>query len=135
MTRKEYYKQWYLTNRNKQLKKMRLYAKLNPEMNKRSSEKYRTDNPEHRAYSNILYRCNNKNCHAYPSYGGRGIRVLYKSFAEFLSDVGKRPQKSLSIDRINNNGNYEVGNCRWATRKQQAANRRNSRRLNVSSNH
>lgn len=79
----------------------------------------------------MIKRCQNPNHHAYARYGGRGIQVCAewrKDFAAFLRDVGHRPSPDLSLDRINNDGNYEPGNVRWATRQQQANNRRTSRR-------
>jgi len=83
--------------------------------------------PEYRTWRNILIRCS---CRKHPSwsrYGGRGIAVCNRwlhSFQNFLSDMGRKPTPEHSIDRINNDGNYEPSNCRWATRSQQMRNRR-----------
>jgi hypothetical protein len=83
--------------------------------------------PEYEIWRSMIKRCENPNHHAYARYGGRGINVHPEwrtSFAAFLRDVGRRPSQDLSLDRINNDGDYEPGNVRWATAKQQANNRR-----------
>lgn len=85
--------------------------------------------PEYRAWSKMKHRCGSPSYWAYARYGGRGIVVcdLWKnSFSDFLKDVGLRPGHKYSLDRINNDGNYEPGNVRWATWTQQANNKNHS---------
>lgn len=85
---------------------------------------------EYKAWANMIARCENPNVDRYPIYGGRGIKVCARwrmSFENFLSDMGRKPSLDHSIDRIEVNGNYEPGNCRWATPDVQANNKRNSR--------
>lgn len=77
-------------------------------------------------------RCRNPLNDGYALYGGRGITVCerWAIFANFLADMGERPE-GTSIDRIDTNGNYEPGNCRWATQREQLINRRNTLRVQI----
>jgi hypothetical protein len=77
-----------------------------------------------RSWESMIQRCTNPNAVNYPHYGGRGITVCerWRSFTKFLEDMGERP-KGTSLDRFPNpNGNYEPGNCRWATPSEQMHN-------------
>lgn len=83
-----------------------------------------TGTKEHNAYRGILSRCNNPNVKSYSTYGGRGIKCLFRSFEEFFKEVGFAPTKEHQIDRIDNDGNYEKGNIRWVTCKENCKNKR-----------
>jgi hypothetical protein len=83
--------------------------------------------PEHATWSNLIQRCTNPKVPQYKDYGGRGIKVCPRwldSFESFLSDMGEKPSKNLTIERVDNDGDYEPDNCIWATRQQQNKNKR-----------
>lgn len=87
----------------------------------------------HCVWRAMLRRCSNPNTKGYKNYGGRGIHVSdeWHTFENFLSDMGERPTRKHTIERKNNDGNYERGNCVWATRKDQANNSRRNHTLTV----
>lgn len=84
-----------------------------------------TGTPTWISWASMINRCTCENLQHYQNYGGRGIGICERwlIFENFLADMGERPE-GTSLDRINNEGNYEPTNCRWATRQQQSQNQR-----------
>ena len=90
------------------------------------------DHPLYSMYRGMIGRCTWPSSSAYHRYGARGIGVCSRwqgprGFVNFLADMGPRPTPGHQVDRVNNDGDYEPSNCRWATRAQQRANRGDSR--------
>ena len=88
------------------------------------------NHPIYRVWANMIGRCENKNNTAYERYGGRGIIVCesWHVFENFFRDMGN-PPLGMTLNRINNDGNYEHNNCNWVTRKMQARNRKSNKML------
>lgn len=90
--------------------------------------------PEYSAWKAIIARCENPKNKRFLDYGGRGIKITAEwrnNFQKFLTDMGPKPGPGYSIDRRDNDADYEPGNCRWATSRQQMVNRRNTRMVNT----
>ena len=97
----------------------------------RSKTHGQTGTPEYRAYRNAKNRCERPIDVRFYRYGGRGIKMLFKNFDEFIAAIGPRPNSSLTLDRINTNGHYEPGNVQWVTQEEQARNKENSIRITM----
>lgn len=97
---------------------------------KRSKEIHgKSYHPLYKLWDNIKQRCCNPYCKDYIRYGARGITLCkrWRSFSKFLEDMGERPDKNLTIDRLNNSKGYDKDNCVWASRKQQSRNNRRNK--------
>jgi hypothetical protein len=75
-------------------------------------------------YNDARRRCKSERCPIYKYYGGRGVEFRFNSFEEFYAELGDKPDATYSLDRIDNNGHYEAGNVRWASKSDQVKNRR-----------
>jgi hypothetical protein len=103
----------------------------NAKQKKHARYLYRT--PTHSSWQSMLQRCGNPKAFGFHKYGGRGITVCerWKNFDNFLADMGERPSLDLTLDRIDHNGNYEPGNCRWSNDHTQQNNKSSNRRLTL----
>jgi hypothetical protein len=97
-------------------------------------KKWKNDwkSPEYNAWIHMIHRCGNPKDKAYKHYGAKGVSVCSRwlnSFDDFVEDMGQRPSKEFSLDRIDCSGNYEPSNCKWSSRVEQANNKRANRRI------
>jgi hypothetical protein len=97
--------------------------------NKERGKHNKSHLPEYQVWKAMNQRCSNKNNHAYSDYGGRGITVCeeWKDFGVFIQQMGERPTKNHTLERVNNNKGYNSQNCEWELRPIQSQNRRYSK--------
>lgn len=109
-----------------------LHRERTSEAAKKNSRKHgMSGTSEHTAWTHMKYRCNTQTAACYPGYGGRGIKICRRwlgknGFQNFYADLGPKPSPKHSLDRIDNDGNYEPSNCRWALPPVQAQNTRHT---------
>ena len=118
-------------------KEMRLQKASITNLKHNESQLGKTYTVEYNTWKSMKYRCYNPNGKSYKDYGGRGITVCDRwinSYENFLADMGRRPE-GMSIDRIDNDGNYSPDNCRWADKQTQIKNRRKQHSLDVGYSH
>lgn len=108
----------------------RVCRKIRMDATKDSPHWLQNSNPLYFIWKAMRQRCGNATSREYSNYGGRGVRVCdrWSVFENFVADMGPRPE-GASLDRIDNNGNYEPGNCRWATQALQSRNTRRTRMI------
>lgn len=119
---KAYKKLYYQINKETMKANTKKQQVNNPKRTAMYSRRYARKYPESVTLRNMKTRCNNPKYVHYARYGGRGIECHITNTKEIIDSIGPRPV-GMSIDRINNNGHYEIGNIRWATQKQQVQNR------------
>lgn len=101
---------------------------------KRFTKHAMCDSLEYCIWKEMIKRCNNQNHKEYKNYGGRGIKVCEEwrnDFIKFFNYMGKKPSPKHSIDRIDNDGDYKPGNCRWATPSEQSNNKRSNNKITL----
>lgn len=129
-------REWIKNNKDRYKKKQKEYREARPELKAALYADWQKRNPVHSVWRSMKNRCYSEKCRAYARYGGRGIVICERWLGEngyknFESDMGPRPSLQHTIERVNNNGNYEPGNCKWASRAQQQRNRRNNVMLTI----
>lgn len=129
-------KVWLEANREHVLAEKRNRHRGNPGEGQRWYAILKQRKPLYTVYNNMIGRCLNPKDEKYPTYGARGITVCGRwlgedGYSNFEKDMGPRPSPSHSIDRKKNDGNYEPGNCHWATRREQQRNRKANRNIAI----
>jgi hypothetical protein len=124
-------RRWIAENREKFKETQKRYYYADTERGVKRRQRYAEARPYRGIWKSIIDRCYDPDSRHYKNYGKRGIRACDRwrgpgGYENFVADVGPRPSLKHSIDRENNNGNYEPGNVSWATSAQQARNRRSN---------